>query len=52
VIDVLVEAVDDCIARVRKTGWRGLGAQDWLIVAGAVLLVGVAIVVAIGLFLL
>lgn len=51
-IDVLVEAVDDCIARARKAGWRGLGAQDWLIIVGAVLLAGTAIFVAIGLIFL
>ncbi len=48
-IDILVEAVDDCISRIKKSGWRNLSAQDWLIIVGAVLLLGVAIIVVIGL---
>lgn len=50
-IDVLFEAVDDCIARVKKVGWRGLTAQDWLIVIGAGLLV-VVLTVTVGLVLM
>ncbi|WP_175541672.1 hypothetical protein [Polaromonas sp. YR568] len=49
-IDVLVQAVDESIARVKKSGWRELSAQDGLIIVGAVLLLGAAAVVAIGLF--
>lgn len=50
-IDVLVEAVDECVVRIKKSGWRGLCARDWLIVVGAILLVGVVVAVVIGLFL-
>jgi hypothetical protein len=49
-IDVLVEAVDDCAARFKKAGWRGLSTQDWLIAIGAMLLLGVVVIVAIALF--
>jgi hypothetical protein len=48
-IDVLVEAVDDCVARFKKSGWRGLDIQGWLIAVGAMLLAGTAVVVVIGL---
>lgn len=48
-IDVPVEAVDDCVARFKKSEWRGFGMQGWLIAVGAMLLAGAAVVVVIGL---
>jgi len=51
-IDVLVEAVDDCLTRIKKSGWRGLNAQDRLIFVGAILLFVAVAIVAIGLLLI
>ncbi|MCO5357497.1 hypothetical protein [Acidovorax kalamii] len=48
----MLDAVDDCITRVKKVGWRGLSAQDWMIVVGAMLLFIAAIIVVIGLLLM
>jgi hypothetical protein len=50
VIDVLIEAIDDCIARVKK-GRRHLKAQDWIIFIGATAMLVALFAVVLGLWL-